>query len=270
VRANRTIDLASGRFSRAIRPLWLLLSIVIASGVILALPRTPQDPAYHRFADGREFCGVSNSLNVLSNLPFLIVGVLGLFHLVRSAESDSAQRAERCAYSMMFAGLMLIGLGSAYYHLSPGNDRLVWDRLPMTIVFMSLVSAMISERISARAGQLLLGPLLLCGVGSVLYWEFTERAGIGDVRPYAVVQYYSLIFVVVLTSLYRSRYNRSADLITAAGLYIGAKLCETFDSAIFSAGHIVSGHTLKHLLAAASAYWILRMLKKRSLRLQTY
>lgn len=76
-------------------------------------------------------------------------------------------------------GLLLTAAGSAYYHLLPDNERLFWDRLPMTIAFMSLIVAQIVDRISVRAGLALLAPMLLVGVASVVYWLATERAGAG-------------------------------------------------------------------------------------------
>jgi hypothetical protein len=170
---------------------------------------------------------------------------------------------ERWPYLVIAFGILLTAFGSAYYHLAPDNARLVWDRLPMTIVFMSLVAAMIAERISVRVGLWLLPPLLLIGIASVWQWHLSELRGAGDLRFYAAVQVYGVL-VPLLVLLLPARYTRTSDLAIVAGWYILAKVLETFDKQIFAAtGHIVSGHTLKHLAAAMAAYWILRMVQKR-------
>lgn len=132
----------------------------------------------------------------------------------------------------------------------------------MTIVFMSLVAALIAERISLRAGLWLLPILLLIGVGSVLQWYMSELRGVGDLRFYGTVQAYSILFLI-MALLFPPRYTFGSDLAIVAGFYVLAKVLEILDKPIFKMGHIVSGHTLKHLAAAFAAYWILRMLKRR-------
>jgi len=169
---------------------------------------------------------------------------------------------ERWPYVIAFAGMILVAIGSGYYHLAPDNERLVWDRLPMTVVFMALVAAMIAERISVRSGMLLLPVLLALGIASVWQWHWSEVHGAGDLRFYAAVQVYAVATLLVILLL-PPRYTRSSDLLVVVGFYLLAKLLETFDRAVYSVGHVVSGHTLKHLAAAAAGWWILRMLEKR-------
>jgi hypothetical protein len=169
---------------------------------------------------------------------------------------------ERWPYLIVFVGLILTGFGSSYYHLQPSNARLVWDRIPMSIVFMSLLAAIVAERISLRLGLWLMPLFLLVGVGSVLQWRVSDLRGASDLRFYAAVQLYSVLFVLIALLL-PSRYTRGWDLATVAGFYVLAKAFEALDRPIFDLGHIVSGHTLKHLAAAGAGYWILRMLVKR-------
>jgi hypothetical protein len=256
----------SGLISRR-TGLWVLVVItVILAAVDFELPRIPQPQSYHQFADQRGFLGVSNFGDVASNLPFAIVGVWGLVFLLRlNSEEISLRfvdRTERWPYVILFAGMVLTMFGSSYYHLHPDNARLVWDRLPMAIVFMSLVAALIMERISMRAGLWLLPVLLLVGVGSVLEWYWSEVHGAGDLRFYASVQAYSVLFLF-LVLLFPPRYTRGRDLVVVAGFYVLAKALETWDKPIFGLGHVVSGHTLKHLVAGLAGYWILRMLERR-------
>ncbi|MGA2652070.1 MAG: hypothetical protein ABSF28_16175 [Terracidiphilus sp.] len=244
----------------------IALAAVIAFACCL-IPRIPQPLSYHQFADHRSFLGISNFGDVSSNLPFALVGIWGLNFLLRkhSAESNGQfiDPRERWPYLFVFAGLLLTAFGSSYYHLSPDNARLVWDRLPMTITFMGLVAAIITERISVRLGLYILPVLLLIGVGSVLQWHWSEVHGAGDLRFYASVQAYSTL-VVLLAFLFPRRYTRTSDFWWVIGFYVLAKLLETYDRPIFAALHIVSGHTLKHLAAAAAGFCILNMIQKRS------
>ena len=245
----------------------LLLALTIVVAVIFSLlPRIPQPQSYHLFADRRGFLGLPNFGDVVSNVPFAVIGVWGLRFLLNSNSDRLAgcflDSRERWPYVLVFIGLLLTAFGSSYYHLSPNNARLVWDRLPMTIAFMAMVAAIISERISLKVGLCLLPLLLLVGMGSVLQWYASEARGAGDLRFYAAVQAYSAL-VLLLALVFPKRYTRTSDLAIVVGFYALAKALETLDKPIFAVGEIVSGHTLKHLAAAAAGYWILRMLQKR-------
>jgi hypothetical protein len=248
--------------------LWIVAAFTLSTiFIVFLLPRIPQDPAYHEFADQRAFFGIPNCLNVISNAPFLLVGALALAFLFRrsnrSEKSSFINRLERWPYVVFFLGVALTSMGSTYYHLAPGNDTLIWDRLPMTIAFVSFFAAVVAERISLKAGIWLLAPLILIGISSVAYWNVTEMHGRGDLRPYGYVQGYPLLGVPLLIVLFPPAYTRTVDLLAVGGIYIVAKLFELFDRPIFDVGHFVSGHTLKHLAAALSAYWALRMLRLR-------
>lgn len=238
----------------------------VAAGLcllMLRLPPIPQSPSYHDFADHRSWLGIPNFGNVASNLAFAITGIWGLAFLLRlNPQQYFVDPRERWPYTVAFFGILLTAFGSAYYHLAPNNARLVWDRIPMTIVFASLVAAVIAERISVHAGLRLLPFLIALGVGSVLQWYADELHGHGDLRFYAAVQAYSTI-VLLLALLLPPKYSRSRDFVAVVGFYVLAKILELADSRIFALTHILSGHTLKHLAAAAAGYWILRMLQKR-------
>jgi hypothetical protein len=244
--------------------IWPFLALAIALGIAALLtPRTDLPPSYHHFADQRSWLGVPNFGDVASNIAFLLAGLWGLAFLSRkSSVGQFIDARERWPYVVVFFGMLLTAFGSAYYHLAPDNDRLVWDRLPMTIVFMPLVSALIAERVNLKLGLWLLPILTAVGIGSVLQWHSTVQQGAGDVRFYAAVQLYAVLalFIVVLLP---PAYTRGSDLLVIAGLYTLAKICELADRQIFSFSHIISGHTLKHLAAGVAGYWILRMLQKR-------
>ncbi|HKC09928.1 MAG TPA: alkaline phytoceramidase [Methylomirabilota bacterium] len=237
----------------------------LAAAVAWLIPPIAQDPAYHRLADSRPWLGIPNALNVLSNAGFLLVGALGLVFVMGGGGGGRAFResGERWPYAVFFGGLFLTGLGSGYYHWAPGNARLAWDRLPLAMTLMGLLAATIAERLGVKAGLRLLGPLVLVAVGSVVYWHWTEQRGVGDLRLYALVQFYPIVAVPLMLWWLPPRYTRGSELLAAAATYAAAKVPELLDGWVLSATHVVSGHTLKHLLAALAGYWVLRMLRHR-------
>lgn len=243
----------------------LIAFTVLSIAAALLLPAVPQPAGYHDFADHRPMLGVANFLDVASNLGFLLVGVAGLVVVMRPRTRFEFNR-ERWPYAVFFFGVLLTAVGSAYYHLAPDNERLFWDRLPMTIAFMSLIAAQVVDRIDIRAGLALLLPMLLAGAGSVLYWRATERAGVGNVLPYAILQGYSVVILLAIALLWPSRYTRGNDIYWVLAAYVIAKLLESFDKALLALGNIVGGHTLKHLAAAVAGLVICRMLARRTLR----
>lgn len=240
---------------------WLAL-LLPACAIVLALvllPPLPQPQDYHRFADARSWLGVPNFLDVVSNLAFMFVAVMGLLSLVR----NSSVREERLPYILFFLALAAVACGSTWYHLAPDNARLFWDRLPIAVCFAALLSAVIAERLSLRAGLLLLAPLTAIGAGTVWYWLRSEEMRAGNVLPYFAFQLYALLTILLLMRLYPSRYSRGTDIYGVILLYGAALAAELLDSYIYSLGEIISGHTLKHLLAALAAYQLARMLHRR-------
>lgn len=241
--------------------LLLVLAAGIIAGTFLLLPAIPQDPAYHRFADRETHFGIPNFWNVATNLPFLWVGLAGIRELNRNAPAVVPEF--RVGYLVFFIGIALTGLGSGYYHLAPDNDRLVWDRLPMAIAFMALVAVIVAEYLSAEAAQALLWPLLFLGAVSVFHWHLTETEGRGDLRLYGLVQFLSLLWVTSVLLLFRPRFTGVAYYWASLATYGAAKLAEWLDEPIFR-GFPWSGHSLKHLLAGAGLYCILRAVRRRN------
>jgi hypothetical protein len=225
--------------------------------VFFLLPPLRQSESYHHFADDRTVASIPNAFNVLSNLPFLIVGVAGLIFLRK--QGGFVNRAERNAWIMFFVGALLTCFGSGYYHWAPSNATLVWDRLPMTLAFMALLAAIIGERISLNAGRFSLWPLIVIGVLNVVWWQQT-----GNLWPYAGTQYYSIFLIGVLLAAFPPSYTRTYDLLIVTGWYALATIFEAADKPIYTfTNHIVSGHTIKHIVAAMAVFWVLRMLVKR-------
>jgi hypothetical protein len=179
----------------------LHLLVAVALGLTLALfaqPPIHQSLDYHRFADTRTLLGVPNYWNVVSNLPFLFVGLFGLAWTVK--HNESIVRETRAAWLVLFGGVALVGLGSGWYHLSPSRGTLVWDRLPMTLAFMALLAIVRGEHIALRLARMALYPLLLAGVASVLYWRSTD-----DLRPYALVQFLPVLLIPLILCSIRAR-----------------------------------------------------------------
>jgi hypothetical protein len=238
------------------------LTVLAILAAVLA-PAMPQWLSYHNFADAREMLGVPNFLNVGSNAAFLVVGIIGLC-VTLSERAQFQFNIERWPYIVFFLGVLFTAAGSGYYHLAPDNARLFWDRLPMTVAFMGLISSQIVDRISIRAGIALLLPMLLVGAASVLYWRMTENAGVGNVMPYGILQGYAVVVLLAMTVLMPSRYTQGKYLYWVFAWYLVSKLFETFDQRVFLVGHVVSGHTLKHLAAAASGIPVYLMLLRRT------
>jgi len=244
---------------------WLLLAVTaLALLVAVFYPATPQPMSYHTFADCRAIWSIPNFFNVLSNVPFLIGGAMGLAVIWRGG-GNFVDRREQLPYLIFFLGAALTSAGSAYYHLLPDNPRLVWDRLPMTLGFAGLVSAALMERTDARLGLRALWPLLIVGAGTVLYWYATERMNSGNVIPYGAYQGWSILVIVLLIALYPApRYSHGGLLVWAAVWYALAKVFETFDLGVYRlTGFLLSGHTVKHLLAAGAVFAIARQLRLR-------
>lgn len=240
---------------------------MLGSGLVLAivlLPPLPDPRFLATLADRRTLFGIPNFFDVASNLPFLLVGAWGLYLVAADRGRAFSHPGEKWPYAVLFLSVALAGLGSAYYHLAPDGARLMWDRLPIALGFMALLSAVIAERIGVRLGRHLLVPLLLAGAASVLYWRWSSLKGAEDVLPYAAVQYGAIAAVLIIATAYRSRYSRGSDLFGALAIYALAKAAEVLDAQIYAIGALVSGHTLKHLLAALAVWWLLRMVQLRS------
>lgn len=241
----------------------LIISVACVIAAVL-VPAMPQPQAYHLFADIRTMCGVVNFLNVFSNAPFLVAGAWGLV-VVFGRDGAFIDSREQLPYLVFFLGALLTAFGSAYYHLAPDNERLVWDRLPMTLGFAGLVAAAFAERMDFRTGLRSLWPLLAVGVFTVLYWYGTERAGAGNVMPYGIFQGWSILIIVLVLVWYpATRYSHGSLLAWAAIWYGLAKVFETFDRQIYNLlGGVVSGHSIKHVLAAIGVFAIVWQLRLR-------
>lgn len=243
----------------------LLFAIVLIAALFLFTGPIPQDPAYHNFADTRTLLGIPNFWNVASNLPFALVGLAGLVYVLRHADKVCVPGLETTC-GVFFAGILLTAFGSAYYHVNPSDDALVWDRLPMTISFAGLFCIIVGEFLAVRAARLLLIPMLLLGFASVEYWALTEAHGVGDLRPYAIVQFLPMLLIPLILLTHRSAVRQNRIFWWIIAFYFMAKFCEMLDARIYAIGELLSGHSLKHLVAAMAPAAYLYGLKLRRQR----
>lgn len=251
--------------------LTIALPVYLAAvvGLTLLLDPIPQDPAYHRFADQRTLPGIPHAGDVLSNLCFLAVGAAGLLLLAHRHDHGEpfSDPAERRPFGVFFAGMLLTGAGSAWYHLEPTNAGLLLDRLPMTLITAGFTAAVVGDRLGPRSGRLLLWPLVAAGLLSVLWWGWSEHLGRGDLRPYALFQFGPIAPLLALLVLLPGRYSHGGCYGWSMLLYGAAKLAEHFDHGIHAALSMASGHNLKHLLAAAAGGCLLWMLHRRKAKI---
>lgn len=242
---------------------WIVSVAAVAAVGISLSPALPQDPRYHQFADTQAFFGIPNFCNVVSNLPFLIVGLIG-WRVALSG--DGRLPALQTQYRLFFIGVFLTGLGSAYYHWRPDNDTLVWDRLPMTVAFAAFLAIVIGEHINVRASNRLVGPLVLAGIASVWYWHWTEAAGHGDLRFYAIIQFAPIPAIMLALLVLPSPFADTRCFWLLIFAYGAAKLLEHFDHGVSHLLGVVGGHPLKHLAAAFGAYQLCLALTRRRFR----
>lgn len=255
--------------ARWLRALGFILPGIAGGAILLWHGPIRQDPGYHRFADQRIIFGIPHFGDVLTNLPFVLVGALGIYQVLRlsgpAPDGPFRENRERIPYAVLFAALALTGFGSGYYHWMPENATLFWDRLPLTFLFMSLFAIAIGERVSAALGRWLFIPLLCIGAGSMLVWRMGEGAGAGegDLRLYGMVQFYPMLAIPLILVSFPPSYTHGVYFWGVGGFYAAAKLAELLDHQIYALNGLVTGHNLKHCLAAAGCWGLVMMLRRR-------
>ena len=166
---------------------------------------------------------------------------------------------ERITFIALFLGIFFTGIGSAYYHLDPNNLTLIWDRIPMTIVFASMISLIVMYKIDFKTGFWILLPLIMLGIWTVLYWSWTD-----DLRPYAFMQYFSLILIPLILYLFpRDHRPITNNFVWAFIFYALAKVFESTDSQLYHLTGGISGHCLKHILASLGAFCLVALLEEK-------
>lgn len=243
------------RLSGSVRQGIIFVVAVVCVAGLFFVPPIAQDPSYHDFADRRGLLGIPNFADVVSNLFFIAAGIYGLMAVMCRQKTMGKKLVT--IWNVFFGGVLAVGVGSACYHYAPSNFLLVWDRLPMTVAFMSLFAAFITERMDAHKGVVLFPWLLLGGALSVLYWDWTENIGHGDLRPYAFVQFFPILALVLILLLFKSPHSHTRYVVWALGLYALAKVFELLDHQVYDMTRgVIGGHMLKHAAAAAAVYFL--------------
>lgn len=236
----------------------LLLGVLALLAGALWGPQLALPAHYHAFADQRSFFGMPCVMDVLSNGPFALAGVAGLWQLARTPE-NTLLPAQRTLAALFFTGLLVTAAGSGWYHWRPDDAGLAVDRAGMGVAFAGLLGLAVADRISDRAGPALAACiLLLAPVAAVLPLVH------GNMGPWAVLQAGGLVLLAALACM-RVRPGALGFSIGAVmALYAVAKALEGADHAVFALTQgIVSGHSLKHAAAALAAVPVLRALHAR-------
>jgi hypothetical protein len=247
----------------------LTVTLLIVVAVFLFVDPYPQPQSYHAFADDRTLFGVANFWNVATNAVFLVPGIAGLL-MLRSADHPGILPGLNPAYHILFTGILLTAIGSAWFHLAPNNHTLFWDRLPMTIAFMSLAAIIVGEHVSESLGRRLLWPLLAIGAASIFYWDWSESHNAGDLRLYGLVQFLPMLLIPVLLLMYRSVFDRTGFIWIVFLLYALAKVFEQLDGRVYNLGELLSGHSIKHVIAAIGPLVLIDGINKRRIRQVDY
>ncbi|MGB0934954.1 MAG: alkaline phytoceramidase [Alphaproteobacteria bacterium] len=230
--------------------------------VLWTFPAIPQDLSYHMFADRRTLHGIPHFWNVVSNIPIFLVGVYTL--VSRFSSGKEVLAGESYLWRLWTVLAIAVAVGSTYYHTEPENQTLIWDRLPIAMLAVVLLAYFIMDRVNNEVGLKALPLLLLLGGASVIYWGYTELMGAGDLRPYILVQYGSIVMVLALMVAFGSRYTHSWLLVVGLGWYGVAKVFEILDHEIYRYLEFqISGHTLKHFSVAAALACIALYMKHK-------
>jgi hypothetical protein len=248
-----TVSIPSFASHRALGVVLAAFAALIA--LALLLPAIRQDTQYHLFADQRVWLGVPRAADVLSNLAFVAVGLFGVLRLLASRRLHFGYATEAGLWCVAL-GFIFTGVGSAWYHLEPTDTTLVWDRLPMTLVFAGVIGAALAERVGRSVATPALMGLVVLGAASIAYWRHT-----GNLSPYVVLQFGGIAALLVLLAATR----KGGDPFPwwwVAGWYGFAKLAELADRGVWqTTGGLFAGHSVKHLASAAAGaavFWPLR------------
>ncbi|XP_072998545.1 uncharacterized protein [Typha latifolia] len=231
--------------------------------LILVTPRIPHSPSLHLFADMRNFLGVPNTLNVLTTFPFLLVGVPGLVLCLSGSCFGISLKGEVFGWALFYAGNAAVAFGSAYYHLKPDDDRIVWDRLPMMISASSVLSILVIERVDERIGISCLFSLLLLVLVSIA----CERT-FDDLRLCMMFHLIPCIAIPAMVFLFPPKYTHSRFWILASGFYLLARFEGVADKKVYSVNrYFISGHSLEHLCLAMVSIILTVMLCFRNIKI---
>ena len=232
------------------KPELILLAAVLGLlAVALIAPGITQGAHHHAFADQRVLRGIPFAMDVLSNLSFALWGIAGAAGL-HSLSRHSRLNTEHALAGLFFAGLLVTSAASAWYHLQPDDAGLGVDRLAMVVAFASLLGLATAGRISHRAGAAVSAAVLILGPLSIWFWLAS-----GNVLPWLVIQFGGMALMVWMAGVKPLPGALPVRWGVVVAVYAVAKLLEMADHQVYDfTGHLVSGHSLKHLVASFAAW----------------
>lgn len=235
---------------------WVMWASLFGIAMLLqymGLLHTPSH--YHDFADNRAFLSINNTLDVLSNLPFLFVGLWGALYLKQYNNNNINSW-------FIVIGSMLVCFGSGFYHLAPDNYRLLWDRLPISLVFSGIfMYAVYSLKLTTIPEKTLSITYAMFSICTVFLWYAGEVNGASWLGPYVFLQFGGIILLLYMAYVAYKRGNKNLTkaIVITMLCYVAAKVCETFDPVILMhTSSIISGHTIKHILSAYALYMFIK------------
>ena len=235
------------------------IALLAVCGVLLLIallgPSVSQPASYHQFADQHPWFGIPFAMDVLTNLPFALWGVMGLLRL-HQLPPERLEASQRATATLFFTGLVLTAICSGWYHWAPRDAGLAVDRLGMVVAFAGLIGLAAAGRISARIGLTVPFAVLLLGPLSVASWAMT-----GNVLPWVVLQFGGMTLVLWMARIPRLVGALPIRWGVVIGIYALAKLLEQGDHQVYALlGNTISGHSLKHVVASLAAWPVLSAL----------
>lgn len=240
-----------GSFALCLFGLGLMLVAVVA-------PSVEQPAHYHAFADQRSLLGIPHAMDVFSNLPFLLLGLLGLTRLAQVLDPH-----RRSLALLMCLGLLLTFAGSSVYHLAPNDHSLLYDRLGMLVLFSGILSLATADRLGPAAARGVLLAVALGGAASLWAWQASD-----NLLPWILLQAGGMLVLVSLSFCRAQSGGYGFRLGLCVAWYTLAKLFELTDDHLFHlSGELLSGHSIKHVLSAAAVLpLLLPLLRSKGLK----
>ena len=230
----------------------ILTALTLATVVgLLAWGPVPLDASAHEYADQRRWFGLPHAVNVLANLPLLLVGIWG-WRTTRASAWPAAVRRPWQAFHLCVAGGSLI---AAAYHVAPNNAGFVLSQIALSAAFALLTFGMLAERVNPRfgsnAGQATVGVIVVASLGAVLFGA--GSGGSIDLRPFLLLQLLPVLLIPAGALGLPGAHTASSDWLLMLVAYAAAKAFDFADVQIFAATGWISGHALMHISLAAVA-----------------
>lgn len=227
--------------------LFLMLFVLVSLGQMFGWFHVSDH--YHKFVDERIIFSIPRFADTVSNLGFLVIGMIFLKEMLLKNEKDHNLK-------VIVVGTILICFGSGYYHLSPENSRLLLDRLPISMVFAGVLSYSLHQNqlIKESWKKSFDTIYLLFSVLSVLIWYIGSLKGQDWLSMYVFVQFGGMIILIYIALIGKNKeFNKKIMYVLM--WYVLAKVCEHFDQYIYNiTSEMMSGHTLKHIFSAIALY----------------